>query len=513
VVKAMTDLKVMVSKAAAGEARGPLAAVPVKEGETGVSGALASIDARAGGIIAKTLGRGDFKGRKDETLVLYASQEDAPIERLVLVGLGKAADVDAERLRRAIGCAVRQAERLGVESFVVVADQVAEMTGLGTETAARVVAETAVIAAWDYRELKTAKPEGPPPTAVSTLTIFGSDGNAVSSIRPAAHEGEIRGRAVNFARGLQIRPGNVATPSFLANAARGLAERFDMKVTVLDRGDMEREGMKALLAVASGSQEEPRFIALEYRGAGDDSRPLVLIGKGVTFDAGGISLKPADRMEEMKYDMSGAAGVLGAMQGIAELGLHANVVALVPSTENLPDGRAVKPGDIIGSHLGKTIEVINTDAEGRLILADALSWARRYDPVAMVDAATLTGAVVIGLGQNAIGLMGNNDELVDEVRAAGQAAGDRCWPLPLWREYRDQLDSVFADIKNTGGRPAGSITAGWFLREFAGETIPWAHLDVAGTAYRDDPMPYLRKGPTGVPTRLFIEWVRSRSTG
>jgi leucyl aminopeptidase len=210
----------------------------------------------------------------------------------------------------------------------------------------------------------------------------------------------------------------------------------------------------------------------------------------------------------MKYDMSGAAAALGAMQGVAELGLPVHLVVLVPSTENLPSGRAVKPGDVIRSHLGKTIEVVNTDAEGRLILADSLSYARRYQPRAIVDAATLTGACVIALGNHAIGLMGNDETLVDAVRAAGERTGERCWPLPLWDEFRPQIDSAFADLKNTGGRPAGTITAGWFLKEFAGE-IPWAHLDIAGTAYRDEAAPYLRKGATGVPTRLFIEWVRS----
>jgi leucyl aminopeptidase len=212
----------------------------------------------------------------------------------------------------------------------------------------------------------------------------------------------------------------------------------------------------------------------------------------------------------MKYDMSGAAGVLGAMKGIAELELKVNVVALVPSTENLPSGRAYKPGDVIKSHLGKTIEIVNTDAEGRLILADALSYARRYKPAAIVDAATLTGAVVVALGQQAIGMMGNDGDLQDELRAAGQRVWERCWPLPLWDEYRDLIDSNIADMKNSGGRWAGSITGGWFLKEFVDET-PWVHLDIAGTAYRDDALPYLRKGATGVPTRLLIEWVRTRA--
>jgi leucyl aminopeptidase len=281
---------------------------------------------------------------------------------------------------------------------------------------------------------------------------------------------------------------------------------------VLDRAALREEGMHALLAVAQGTDEEPRFIIMRYRGAAESDRPVVLIGKGVTFDTGGISIKPAEKMEDMKYDMSGAAAVIGAMQGISELGLRVNVVALIPATENLPSGRALKPGDVISSHLGKSIEVINTDAEGRLILADALSYARRFEPRAMLDAATLTGACVIALGQHASGLMGNDGSLMDEVRSAGQRAGERCWPLPLWDEYREQLESEIADLKNTGGRPAGSITAGWFLKEFAGE-IPWAHLDIAGTAYRDSPPSYLRKGATGVPTRLFIEWVRGRAEG
>jgi leucyl aminopeptidase len=250
---------------------------------------------------------------------------------------------------------------------------------------------------------------------------------------------------------------------------------------------------------------------LEYNGGKQGDRPLVLIGKGVTFDSGGISIKPAERMEDMKYDMSGAAGVLGAMRGLAELKVKANVVGIIPATENMPSGNALKPGDVISSHLGKTIEIINTDAEGRLILADALAYARRFKPIAMIDAATLTGAVVVALGQQAIGLMGNDGDLIDEVMAAGLRAGERCWNLPLWDEYRELLDSTIADIKNSGGRYAGTITGGWFLKDFVPDDIPWAHLDIAGMAYKDEAASYLRKGATGTPTRLFIEWVRSRA--
>jgi leucyl aminopeptidase len=324
------------------------------------------------------------------------------------------------------------------------------------------------------------------------------------------NHGTITARGENLARDLQQRPGNIATPSFIADRAREVAEQLDLKITVFDRAQMRDENLHALLAVAQGSQEEPRFVVLEYNGGGD-GRPLVLVGKGVTFDTGGISIKPADRMEEMKYDMSGAAAVIGAMHAIAQLGLKANVIAVTPLTENMPSGTALKPGDVIGSHNGKSIEIVNTDAEGRLILADALSWVSRYNPAAIVDCATLTGACVIALGHHAIGLMGNNGQLIDQVRAAGQRTGERCWPLPLWDEYREQIDSTVADMKNSGGRAAGAITAGWFLKEFVADETPWVHLDIAGTAYRDEAAPYLRKGAAGLPTRLLIDWVRARA--
>jgi leucyl aminopeptidase len=270
--------------------------------------------------------------------------------------------------------------------------------------------------------------------------------------------------------------------------------------------------MRALLAVAQGSDQEPRLIVLEHRGGTEGAQPLVIVGKGVTFDAGGISIKPAANMEEMKFDMSGAGATLAAMQAIAELGLRANVVGIVPATENLLSGSAMRPGDILRTHLGKTVEIVNTDAEGRLILADALSYARRFDPAAVVDAATLTGACVVALGHVAAGMFGNDEALVAEVRAAGERVGSRVWQLPMFDEYRDLIRSEYADIKNSGGRPAGSISAAWFLREFAG-SFPWVHLDVAGTAYGEGKLSYQTRGSTGVPTRLFVEWVRARSAG
>lgn len=506
----MAELRVAVEMVRSGAETGEMLMVPLCEG-TVIEGPLAAIDKTAGGVIAGVLERGDFAGRKDETVVVYPTGPTgagAGVERYILVGLGGPADFGPAQLRTAVGHAVRQAERLRVGSLAASASQIHELLP-DYGTVGRIVAETAALAAWDYRELKTST-DDPPPGELTQLSLL-ADEDAVEEVRRGAEHGAITARAANLARDLAIRPGNVATPSYLADTASAMAERFRLKCTVLDREDMKREGMGALLSVAAGTDQEPRFIVLEYGGGKDEEPPLVLIGKGVTFDSGGISIKPADRMEEMKYDMSGAAGVLGAMQGIAELGLAANVVALVPATENLPSGRATKPGDVIKSHLGKTIEVINTDAEGRLILVDALSWAQRYKPAAILDAATLTGAVVVALGKHAIGLMGNDQALIDEVLDAGHETGEQCWQLPLWRQYRKQIDSSVADVKNTGGRAAGSITAGWFLREFAGEA-PWAHLDIAGTAYQDEPEPWLRKGPTGYPARLFIAWVEARAS-
>ena len=500
----MTPLTWTVVEDAPRGFRTPLLIVPLREGEL----PDAALDEATGGAPGAAIARGDFRGRKDDVLLIVPGGGH-DIQRIVMVGTGKPEEATIERLRRAIGHGVRCAERLRIPAVSAWLDAcIAAGPASDAESVARITVEAAVIAAWDYRDLKT-RSEGEPPVAVSALTVFTTHVRPEEARRGAVH-GDIVGRAVNLARGLATRPGNIATPAFLAATGKDIADRFGLRLTVLDRAGIEREGMKALLAVAQGTDQDPRFIALEYRGAAEDRAPLVIIGKGVTFDAGGISLKPAERMEEMKYDMSGAAATLGALQAIAEMGLRTNVIGLIPATENLPSGSAVKPGDVIGSLAGRTIEVVNTDAEGRLILADALAYAQRYQPAAILDAATLTGAVVVALGNHAIGLMGNDEALIDEVRATGERVGERCWPLPLWSEYREQIDSTVADLKNTGGRPAGSITAGWFLREFADGTA-WAHLDIAGTAWRDEAAPYLRKGATGVPTRIFIEWVRARS--
>lgn len=508
----MSDFEILTTTRPLAELGTPLLAVPVLSLDGELPSYLDALGAAVAGEIRRLVERGDFRGLKDEVAVLYpAPDAGVGAERIVLVGCGAAADHTTESLRRAAGTAVRQAERLRVPRLAIALAHLGAVPGLDRRAAAAAVAEGAGLAAWDFDVFRTVVPETGPPVRVREVTIAG--GGVVDDVElgAAAREGGIYAAAANLARRLATLPGNHATPSYLASVAAEIAERRGLRATILGPDELANEGLHALLAVAQGTAQEPRLIVLEYRGAGEDDAPLALVGKGVTFDSGGISIKPAERMEEMKYDMSGAASVLAAVDAIAALELPVNVVAIAPCTENLPSGTAVKPGDVISSHAGKTIEVINTDAEGRLILADALSYALRYRPAAIVDAATLTGAVVIALGNHAIGLLGTDDGLVAELRAAGERTGERCWQLPLWIEYREQLRSDIADIKNTGGRAGGTITGAAFLREFVGDT-PWAHLDIAGTAWRTETFPpYLRKGASGAPARLFIEWVRSRT--
>jgi leucyl aminopeptidase len=479
-----------------------LLAVGVVQGTTSAGGHLAALDAALGGSIGRVLQAGDIRGRRSDEVVLYGGGEGP--KRVLLLGVGKAEEVTPEIVRRLAGRAVRAAEKLHVEELSILLDG---MEAVEPERRAQAAAEGAALAAWRFRELKR-EDEGEPVTDVRAVELLGS--GPTEALSTGTVTGAVVARAENFARTLQSRPGNVATPSHLAEAAARLAGATGLEVTVYDEARMHAEGMHAILAVSRGSEEEARMIVLEHKGGEEGEPPLVLVGKGLSFDAGGISLKPAAGMESMKFDMSGGAAVLGAMQAISELGVRANVVGIVPSSENLPSGSALKPGDVIRTLAGKTVEVINTDAEGRLILADALAWGARMKPTAMLDCATLTGGVVIALGNHASAVLGNDDELVSEVIAAGEASGERCWRLPLWEEYERQLDSDTADLQNIGGKEGSTITAACFLAEFVGDA-KWAHLDIAGTAYGDGKLPYQRKGGYGVPTRLLVEWVRSRA--
>ncbi|MDH5759286.1 MAG: leucyl aminopeptidase [Gemmatimonadota bacterium] len=484
----------------------PLLAVGVLQGTTEPSGVLAEVDGFLDGAATRLLASGDFTGRDADEALFYASGDAGP-RRVLLLGMGKEAKVDAERIRRFAARAVRGAEARGVTELAVFLEGHGRVEAAALAQAA---AEGAVLAGWSFRELKTRDAEnGRPPVQVESVDLLG-EGDA-EVLATAAGAGAVIATGENVARTLQSRPGNVATPSHLAEEVEAMGREVGFQVTVFDEARMKEEGMHAILAVSAGSHEEARFIVMEHRGGVEGEAPLVLVGKGLTFDAGGISLKPPAGMEEMKFDMSGGAAVIGAMKAIVELGVKANVVGIVPSSENLPSGTAVKPGDVIGTLAGKTVEVINTDAEGRLILADALTWGSRLKPAAMVDCATLTGAVVVALGSHAAAVLGNDDGLIEELRGAGSRSGERCWPLPLWDEYGKQLESATADLLNVGGRPAGTITAACFLSEFVGDTV-WAHLDIAGTAYGDGKLPYQRKGGYGFPTRLLVEWVRSRTS-
>lgn len=512
----MADLNVSVIESAPADAPTPLLALPIFEGEGLATDAARLVDQAMGGAVSRVLDRADFRGKPDESLVLYPDPGTLTAERVVLVGCGSRDRLDGERIRCIAGTAVRQAQRLGTGGVAILVDPLGPGGSVeAAPDAARVgqsLAEGGTLAAWAFRELKSSDPEETARSEVRSLTLVVSGGMlAPDAVRAGADFGHVAARAENLARELATRPGNTATPTYLASVAESLAAEHGLTATILDRAALEEQGFGALLAVARGTDEEPRFIILEHRGGSADERPLVLVGKGVTFDSGGISIKPAQNMEDMKYDMSGAAAVLGAMSAVAALRLPVNLVGLIAATENLPSGRALKPGDVIRTLAGKTVEVINTDAEGRLILADALAYAARFSPQAILDAATLTGACVIALGHHAIGLMSDDDALASAVIEAADRAGQRCWRLPLWEAYARQLDSAVADIKNTGGRPAGTITAARFLKEFVPEGVPWVHLDIAGTAYRDEAPSYLSKGATGVPTRLFIEWVRARA--
>ena len=491
----------------------PLLAVAVPKHDKKLPPSLAALDAKSGGQLARAC-TGDFTGARDETALLYLPGPDA--RRVLLVGVGKleelplvgglTAPVAARNaVRRAAAVAARRARGLGTGAvaFAMPADL---RSGVSAQDFAQAAVEGLAAGAWQFDELK--EPNADKRAPVGEVTVVVEPPEAA-----AARRGFTVGQAVAegqaLTRRLQFLPPNQCTPAYLAETAVGLGKTHGFAVTVLDKAAIVAEGMGALLAVNQGSATEPRFVILEYKGAGD-AAPVALVGKGVTFDTGGISIKPAQAMEEMKYDMSGAAAVLGAFEMLGRLRPALNVVGVIPSTDNMPGGRAVRPSDVVKAHSGKTIEIVNTDAEGRLILADALSYVKRFKPAAVLDAATLTGGVIMALGHTVSAVMGNDDALLEEVRRAGERSGERVWPLPMYDEYRDLNRSDIADLKNSGGRPAQSITAGWFLREFV-DGYAWAHLDVAGTAYTGADSPPLAKGPAGVPARLFAEFLLARA--
>jgi leucyl aminopeptidase len=442
-----------------------------------------------------------------------------PAKRVLLVGLGKKKDMRLDCVRQAMATATKHVRQTKARSFVTpVYSQHLRYTTL--LQLGHVMTEGAILGGYRFSEYRSEN--GADEQDLQRMTIVHTDQASIEDLEHGALRGQISAEATAYVRDLCNHPSNIMTPSRLAEEARKIAKERNVRVTVLERREMERLGMGALLGVARGSHEPPKFIILEYHGQSNakpsrrtsgrngkgkgTAKPVVLVGKTITFDTGGISLKPADNMEQMKADMTGGAEVLATVRAASRLRLPLHLIGILPATENMPGGAAIKPGDILKTMSGKTVEVQNTDAEGRLILADGLAYATRYKPSAIVDVATLTGACAVALGQFAIGMLGNDDPLKRRIQEAGLESGERVWEMPLWDEYFEQLKSDVADMRNIGGRGGGMITAGLFLSKFVGD-VPWVHLDIASTDWSERERPYITKGPTGIGTRLLLQFL------
>jgi len=443
------------------------------------------------------ISRKEFNGEEKQLLLLHSGTR-----HLLLVGLGKRAELTAETVRRATGAAVKRLSAIGLDTAAiqVLPEQLAP------------VVEAALLASYKFTKFKSSDDNHHP---LKSLTLCLPKEADLTAAKLLVTRVQTIAESANYARDLGNQPANIIYPETLAEEARRLADRFRLGCTILDKPALEGGRFGGLLAVGAGSAHEPRLIVLEYQPQaettpGSTPAPLIaLVGKALTFDSGGLSIKPAEKLDEMKFDKSGGVTVLGAMRAVAALGLPLRVLGVIAAAENIPSATSYRPGDIITSYQGTdkravTIEVLNTDAEGRILLGDALAYARQRHPQAIIDLATLTGACVVALGPFAAGLFANNDRLLEQLRAAGERTGERLWPLPLWPEYKDKIKSDVADIKNIGGREGGAITAAVFLERFVGD-VPWAHLDIAGTAWITEERPYLAKGATGFGVRLVLD--------
>ena len=476
-------------------------AVAVFKDEKPDEGFLKRLDELSGGFVRSVIDAEEFSGKEGETAYFHlVGSNTCKFHRLMLVGVGEEKDYGSPQVSQMAGTAVRSLRSKKVKTVAVVP----RVSGNDEEIAKRAV-EGAYIALFDPDKYRTVEKEQ---KTVDRLVVVVEDGDQKALDR-GVHTGSIVGESINFTRDLANEPGGYMTPTDMAERARDIANEFGLSIDVLDEARMEQEGMGSLLSVARGSDEEAKLIILKYTPANvesDDKELLSFVGKGVTFDSGGISLKPGENMELMKYDMTGAATVLGVMRAIAQLKPPIPILGVAPCTENLPSGKATKPGDVVRAMTGKTIEIINTDAEGRLILADAIAYAKKLGATRVIDMATLTGAVSIALGDVNAAVLGTDQKLIDEIISAGREVGEKFWQLPLDKEYSKQIKSDIADIKNVGGRKAGTITAAAFIKEFA-DGLAWAHLDIAGTAWGDDAKPYRSKGPTGIAVRTLLRIV------
>ncbi len=498
-------MKISVKSGAAEKESTDVIVISLFENTKKIPSGLSSLDKASGGFISNLLQNKDFTGKLNETVMIPTYKKAIP-KRILLVGLGKTTELSSDKVRQAAGTATRviQGKKFKSPSMLLYKT---EYKGISIEDITRSVVEGVLLSLYNFTMYKTLKKEDK--AVINNFTLIVQKKDVLAKVKSVAKNTQTVAEAVCFTRDIVNMAGSDATPTFLANKAKEIAKKTGVKCRTLSRPDMKRLGMGGILNVSRGSSQPPKFIILEYNTRKKNNDTIVLIGKGVTFDSGGISLKPGANMDLMKADMAGAAAVLGAFKAISNLKPATHIVGLVPCTENMPSGSALKPGDIIKCMSGKTVEILNTDAEGRLILADAIAYAKRYKPDAVIDLATLTGACVAALGTFTSGMLGNNDKLKERVKHAGEKSHERVWELPLWKEYYELIKSNIADIKNTGGRYAGTITAACFLGEFV-EDFPWVHLDIAGTFLVEKDTPYIRKGATGVGvrllTRLILDW-------
>ncbi|MBI4665437.1 MAG: leucyl aminopeptidase [Nitrospinae bacterium] len=473
------------------------------EGEA-LDGALKRLDKALNGHISKAVKSGLFEGKQGQTL-LIDGLGIIPAGKILIAGLGKKENVTVEKVRQVSGRVAAILRDNGVKNFVTGLAQ-AKVKGADTALLAQAVTEGSMLALYVFDTLKAEKSR----RKVDSATLAAESAIEERKMAGGVKKGAILADSACLARDMINLPSNIATPSYLAGQARKMSAEYGVKCSVFGPKEIEKNKMGGLMAVAKGSHQPARFIIMEWMKGPKNQKPIVLVGKGLTFDTGGISIKPSERMEEMKADMSGGAAVIAAMRSVAALKLKTNVVGLVPSTENMPGGSATKPGDVVTSLSGVSMEIINTDAEGRLILSDALAYAGKYEPDCVVDIATLTGACMVALGTHCSGLFGNDDDLMEQLKDSGEISGERLWPMPLWPEYEDQIKSEVADIKNVGPRWGGAITAAAFLkRHVKGK---WAHLDVAGTAYiSDKARSYIPLGGVGIGVRLFVDFIEKRA--
>ena len=465
-----------------------------------LSPAAQALDSLTDGLITEMLNRGDIKGKVADTLLINYLPY-APIKRVLLVGLGDADKLTAKNFRKAVTSAANSLKATHCSSAVCCLAE-SNVTEQSITWNARQIVEAFDAPFYQFNDCKSKAADKLALTELSLHSVTKND-----AVQAGLNQGLAIAQGVSLAKHVADLPGNICTPTYLAEQAVNIAEQYtSLTAEILEEADMEKLGMGSFLSVSRGSRQPAKLITLEYKGADANTQPIVFIGKGLTFDAGGISLKSGAGMDEMKYDMCGSAAVLGTLQAAAELQLPLNIVGIIPSSENMPDGDANKPGDIVTSMAGLTIEILNTDAEGRLILCDALTYAKKYNPDVVIDLATLTGACLVALGRVPSGLLGNDDTLCNDLQSASETALDSVWRLPLWDEYQDQLKSNFADIANIGGRDAGAITAACFLSRFT-KDYQWAHLDIAGTAWKSGDA----KGATGRPVPLLVQYLLNRA--